>query len=156
MATHSSVLAWRISGMGEPGGLLSMGLHRVGHDWSDLAAAAAARSWIQIQLTALLLCILLSFFLKIIFKIVYYIHLYTYMFVVQSPSHVQLLPIPWTAASYQAYLSLTISRNLPKCMTIESVMPFNHLILCCPLLLLPSIFPSIRVFPMSHTYIHSF
>ena len=40
MATHSSVLAWRIPGMGEPGGLLSMGLHRVGHDWSDLAAAA--------------------------------------------------------------------------------------------------------------------
>ena len=41
MATHSSVLAWRIPGMGEPGGLLSMGLHRVRHDWSDLAAAAA-------------------------------------------------------------------------------------------------------------------
>ena len=44
MASHSSVLAWRIPGMGEPGGLLSMGSHRVGHDWSDLAAAAAARS----------------------------------------------------------------------------------------------------------------
>ena len=42
MATHSSVLAWRIPGMGEPGGLPSMGLHRVGHNWSDLAAAAAA------------------------------------------------------------------------------------------------------------------
>ena len=42
MATHSSVLAWRIPGMEEPGGLLSMGLHRVGRDWSDLAAAAAA------------------------------------------------------------------------------------------------------------------
>ena len=42
MATHSSVLAWRIPGMGEPGGLLSMGSHRVGHDWSDLASAAAA------------------------------------------------------------------------------------------------------------------
>ena len=42
MATHSSVLAWRIPGMAEPGGLPSMGLHRVGHDWSDLAAAAAA------------------------------------------------------------------------------------------------------------------
>ena len=41
MATHSSVLAWRIPGTGEPGGLPSMGLHRVGHDWSDLAAAAA-------------------------------------------------------------------------------------------------------------------
>ena len=42
MATHSSILAWRIPGMGEPGGLPSMGSHRVGHDWSDLAAAAAA------------------------------------------------------------------------------------------------------------------
>ena len=44
MATHSGVLAWRISGMGEPGGLPSLGLHRVGHDWSDSAAAAAALS----------------------------------------------------------------------------------------------------------------
>ena len=44
MATHSRVLAWRIPGMGDPGGLLSMGSHRVGHDWSDLAAAAAAGS----------------------------------------------------------------------------------------------------------------
>ena len=43
MATHSSVLAWRIPGMGEPGGLLSMGSHRVGHNWSDLAAAAAMK-----------------------------------------------------------------------------------------------------------------
>ena len=42
MATHSSVLAWRIPGTAEPGGLLSLGLHRVRHDWSDLAAAAAA------------------------------------------------------------------------------------------------------------------
>ena len=44
MATHSSVLAWRIPGMGEAGGLPSMGLHRVGHDWSDLAAAGLVRS----------------------------------------------------------------------------------------------------------------
>ena len=42
MATHSSILAWRIPGMGEPGGLPSMGLHRVGHDWRDLAATAVA------------------------------------------------------------------------------------------------------------------
>ena len=45
MATHSSILAWRIPGMGEPGGLPSMGSHRVGHDWSDLAAAAAAAAY---------------------------------------------------------------------------------------------------------------
>ena len=47
LATHSSVLAWRIPGTGEPGGLPSMGLHRVGHDWSDLAAAAAAFEHIE-------------------------------------------------------------------------------------------------------------
>ena len=52
---------------------------------------------------------------------------------------------PWTAAC-QASLSITNSRSLLKLMSIESVMPSNHLILCCPLLLLPSIFPSIRVF----------
>ena len=45
MATHSSVLTWRILGTGEPGGLLSMGSHRVGHDWSDLAAAAARKEY---------------------------------------------------------------------------------------------------------------
>ena len=44
MATHSSVLAWRVPGTGEPGGLPSMGSHRVGHDWSDLAAAAVVQS----------------------------------------------------------------------------------------------------------------
>ena len=49
MATHFSVLAWRIPGMAEPGGLPSMGLHRVGHNWSDLAAAAAATIAIFIQ-----------------------------------------------------------------------------------------------------------
>ena len=53
--------------------------------------------------------------------------------------------IPWTAAQ-QAYLSFTISRSLLKLISIESVMPSNHLILCHTLLLLPSIFPSIRVF----------
>ena len=56
MATHSSVLAWRIPGTGEPGGLLSMGLHRVGHDWSDLAAAAAAAVLSSGPLHMLCLC----------------------------------------------------------------------------------------------------
>ena len=64
---------------------------------------------------------------------------------VQSPSHVQLFGTPWTAAR-QASLSITSSRSLPKLMSIESVVPSNHLILCHPLLLMPSIFPSIRVF----------
>ena len=64
---------------------------------------------------------------------------------VQSLSRVQLFVTPWTAAR-QASLSITNSRSLPKLLSIESVMPSNHLILCFPLLLLPSIFPSIRVF----------
>ena len=65
--------------------------------------------------------------------------------VVQLLSHVQLFVTPWTAA-LQAFLSFTMSQNLLKLKSIESVMPSNRLILCCPLLLLPSIFPSIRVF----------
>ena len=64
---------------------------------------------------------------------------------VQSFSHVQLFVIPWTAAG-QASLSITNSQSLSKLMSIESVMPSNHLILCYPLLFLPSIFPNIRVF----------
>ena len=65
---------------------------------------------------------------------------------VQSLSHVQIFVIPWTGAC-QASLTITNPQSLLKLMSIESVMPSNHLILCCPLLLLPSIFPSIRVFP---------
>ena len=64
---------------------------------------------------------------------------------VQSLSCVRIFATPWTAAC-KASLSITNSRSPPKAMSIESVMPSNHLILCCPLLLLPSIFPSIRVF----------
>ena len=63
----------------------------------------------------------------------------------KSLNHVWLFATPWTAAR-QAYLSITNSPSLPKLTSIELVMPSNHLILCCPLLLLPSIFPSIRIF----------
>ena len=79
----------------------------------------------------------------------YYFHLiyfccYYFHVVVQSLSHVWLLATPWTAA-HQASLSFAISWSLLKLMCIESVMPSNHLVLCHPLLM-PSIFPSIRVF----------
>ena len=67
------------------------------------------------------------------------------IFVVQSLSHVRLFMTPW-AAAHQASLSFVISLSLLKFMSIDLMMPFNHLILCHPLLLLPSIFPSIRVF----------
>ena len=70
--------------------------------------------------------------------------------VVQLASHIWLFATPWTAAC-QAFLSLTIFLSLPKFMSIELMMPSNHLILCCPLVLLPSIFPSIRVFSNEST-----
>ena len=65
--------------------------------------------------------------------------------VFQSLSHVQLFAAPWTAAR-QTSLYFSISERLFKLMPIELMMPCNHLILCYPLLLLPSVFPSIRVF----------
>ena len=68
---------------------------------------------------------------------------HTSFIVVQLLSHVQLFTSPWTAAR-QASLSFIVSQSFLKLMSIESMMPSNHLILCCPLLL-PSIFPSIRV-----------
>ena len=64
---------------------------------------------------------------------------------VQSLNHVQLFATPWTIG-HQASLSITNSWSLLKLMSIKSVMPSNHLILCCPLHLLPSIFPRIRIF----------
>ena len=78
-----------------------------------------------------------------------YTHIYTYIHIqfssVQSLSHVRLFATPWTTA-HQASLSITNSWRPPKPMPIKSVMPSNHLILCRPLLLLPSIFNSVRVF----------
>ena len=78
---------------------------------------------------------------------VYYIYVVCISSVqsVHSLSRVRLFATPWTAAS-QASLSITNSWSLLRLMPIELVMPSNHLILCHPLLLLPSIFPSIRVF----------
>ena len=118
MATNSSFLSWRLQWPEEPGGLQSMGSHRVRHDRSNLAAAASCGTYTQwnIQFSS-----------------------------VQLLSHVRLFVTPWAAAR-QASLSISNSQSSPKPMPIESVMPSNHLILSCPLLLLPSIFPSIRVF----------
>ena len=71
--------------------------------------------------------------------------------VVQSFSHVRFFVTPWTAA-HQASLSFTISQSVRQLMSIELVMPSNHLVLCCPLPLLPSIFLSIRDFLMSRLF----
>jgi len=78
-------------------------------------------------------------------EIVVYVYSGIFIVVFQSLSHVWLFAAPWTAA-HQASLSITISWSLPKFKSIESVMSSNHLILCCPLHLLPSIFPRVRVF----------
>ena len=75
----------------------------------------------------------------------YILSIYVHIVVIQLPSRIWLLVTPWTVA-HQASLSLTISQSLPKFMFIASVMPSSHLILWHPLLLLPSIFPSIRDF----------
>ena len=73
------------------------------------------------------------------------LHIFIQFSSVQSLSCVQLIVTPWTAA-HHASLSITNSQGLLKLISIELVVPSNHPILCCPLLLLPSIFPSIRVF----------
>ena len=101
MATHSSVLAWRIPGTEEPSGLPSIGSHRVGHNWSDL------ESKFKQPTSSVCGCI------------------YVWVVVVQSLSHIQLFSIPWTAA-HRASLSFTISQSWFKLMSIESVMPSNH------------------------------
>ena len=69
---------------------------------------------------------------------------------VKSLSRVQLFVTPWIVA-YQASLTFTISQSLLKLMSMELVMPSNRLVLCCPLILLPSIFPSIKVFSNEST-----
>ena len=106
MGTHSSIPAWIILWIQEPGGLQSMG--------------SKSQTWLQR---------------------VNHHHISS----VQLLSRVPLFATPWTAV-HQASLSITNSWNLLKLMSIESVMPSNHLILCRPLLLPPSIIPSIRVF----------
>ena len=104
MAAHSSVLAWRIPGTGEPGGLPSMGLHRVGHDWSDLAAAAVA--FFIVQLSHPYMTIGKSTGVGFIA----FSKAWKWKVKVKSLSRVQLLVTPWTAA-YQAPPSIGFSRQ---------------------------------------------
>ena len=96
-----------------------------------------ARCWCKRKLVQSLCKAMLRFLKKL--KI-------TYHSSVQSLSHVQLFATPWTAAHQASLVSITNFWSLLKLMSIELVMPSNHLILCHPLLLPPSIFPSIKVF----------
>ena len=84
---------------------------------------------------------IITLLIKIIYRVV----------VIQSPSHVWLFMTPWTA-THQSSLSLTISKSLLKFKSIEWVMPPNNVILCCPFLFLPSIFPASGSFPMSQLF----
>ena len=81
------------------------------------------------------------------------IHVWQVSLSLQLLSCVQLFATPWTAA-HQASIFIINSWNLLKLMSVDSVMPSNHLILCCPLFLLPSIFPSIRVFSNLESVLH--
>ena len=150
MATHSSILAWRIPWTEKPGGQQSLGWQKVGH---NLATKSSPHGNSVFSFKGI----------SIPFSIVHvsayiptnsvggfpFLHslssIYCLFSSVQSLSHVRIFVTPWTAAR-QASLSITNSWSLVKLMSIESVMLFNHLILCSPLPLLPSIFPSIRVF----------
>ena len=129
MATHSSVLAWRIP---MDRGTWWARIHGVTKSRTRLSDSAhsTALQGISWHLTS---SAVLHFSLQLL------------ICCCCSVSHVQLFVTPWTAAC-QASLSFTISQSLLKLMSIESMMPSNHLILCCPLLLLPSVFPSIRIF----------
>ena len=118
LVSHSNILMDR--------GALWATVHRVTKSWTWLVTNIHISKLIKMQI--LNIC---NFYILI---------------VVQSLSHVWLLATPWTAA-HQASLSFTISQSLLKLMSIELMMPSNHLIFCCPLLLLPSVFPSI--FPMN-------
>ena len=134
MATHSSILAWRIPWIEEPCRLPSTGSQRVRHDWITNTFSFHTLIWHHFWVNYMLPILLMG-------RLV----LVCQFSSVQSLSRVQLFVTPWTAAC-QASLSITNSQSLLKLMSIELVMPSNHLILCRPRLLLPSIFPSIWVF----------
>ena len=165
MAPHSSILAWKIPWTEEPGRLQSMRSQRVRHDWAtslqnktkpvllkSLKGGTVLRKWLLIHSEYVLkICqrsssSLTHWTAKKFPKHFYYEPKCLLGFSsVQLLSRVRLFVTPWTVAC-QASLSLTISQNLPKFMSIESVMPSKHFILCCPLFLLPSMLPRIGVF----------
>ena len=141
MAIHSSIFAWKIPWRKEPGSLQSTGSQRVGHDWATSLSLSSMFQFFNIN----------GHFqenIKTYWTEQSTIKIYHSVFCissVQSLNHVWLLATPWTAAR-QASLLITNSWRLFRLMSIASVMPANHLILCRPLLLPSSMFPSVRVF----------
>ena len=141
MTSHSHFLAWKIPWRKEPGSLQSTGSQRVGHDWATSLSLSSMFQFFNIN----------GHFqenIKTYWTEQSTIKIYHSVFCissVQSLNHVWLLATPWTAAR-QASLLITNSWRLFRLMSIASVMPANHLILCRPLLLPSSMFPSVRVF----------
>ena len=150
MATDSSVLAWRIPGMGEPGGLLPMGSRRVGQDWCDLAAAAAASyraHTTPAELSCKRMWISRGRNHEGIINSICYTHESVFLSV-QFNSHSVVSTSLWPHELQHArppYPSPTPGVYTISCQLSQWCRP-NYLILGRPLLLLPSIFPSIRVF----------
>ena len=106
------------------------------------------QNFLPLRVNDILLCVYTTFGLSIYLTM----DIWVAPVVIQSLSHVQLFATPWTAA-HQDSLSFTISWSLLRFMSIESVMLSNHLILSHPLLLLPSVFPSIKVFSSESVHI---
>ena len=146
METHSVILAWKIPWTEEPGGLQCMGLQKSQtwvSDWTSKQYSIVYmyhNFFIHSFVDGHLGCFDVT---SIVNRAA--INTGAIVVVFQLLSQVWPFETPWTAAC-QAFLSFTISLRLLELMSIASVMPSNHLILCCPFLLLPSIFPSIRVF----------
>ena len=149
VATHYSILVWRIPQAMEPSRLQSMVSQRVGHDWLSLHPTTPGRSRdskMHKMIPALQQLHSPVFWNQRIYSL-------NISFLICKTGSVQFSCLamsdsatPSTAA-HHASLAIINSRSLPKLISIESVMPSNHLILCHPFLLLPSIFPSIWVSP---------
>ena len=140
MATHSSIHAWRIPWTEEPGGLRSIGLQGVRHNLPSTQDShcfhfTSARSWADMWG---------YFYAQRDTPAVGFFFFYPQFSSVAQSCLTLCDPMD---AARQVSLSIINSQSLLKLMSIESVMPSNHLILCRPLLLLPSVFPNIRVFP---------
>ena len=145
MAAHSSIHAWRIPWTEELGWPRSIGLQRVRHDLAHHTHNTATANISCLHIGRLIHGAVFLCTEDTHVSVVVFFSPSVQFSSVQLLSHVRLFVTLWTAAR-QVSLSITNTRSLLKLMSIELVMPSNHLILCRPLLLLPSVFPSIRVF----------
>ena len=165
MATPSSILAWRITWTEEPGGLQSIASHRVGHNWSNLALTYAqpwrvvapgqestsSDYWSRMRFNTQNNNFQVTEFLEVKNCLFLLCNLRTkYRSIIWGFSSVQSLSCVWLCDHMDCSMpGLPVHhqlRSLLKLMSIELVMPSKHLILCCPLLLLTSLFPKIKVF----------